>query len=52
VARGFATASTDTGHEGDADDASFAFGHPARLIDFGYRSVHLMTVEGKATTRN
>jgi feruloyl esterase len=48
VARGFAAASTDTGHEGDPDDASFALGHPARLIDLGYRSVHLMTVEGKA----
>lgn len=46
--KGFATASTDTGHRGTAFDASFAFGHPEKLIDFGYRSVHLMTVDAKA----
>ncbi len=45
--QGFATASTDTGHTGASGDASFAFGHPERLIDFGYRSVHLMTVDAK-----
>ena len=33
--RGYAAASTDTGHTGT--DASFAMGHPERLIDFGYR---------------
>jgi feruloyl esterase len=44
----FAAASTDTGHSGKLFDASFAFGHRERLIDFGYRSVHLMTVKAKA----
>jgi feruloyl esterase len=44
--RGYATASTDTGHEGG--DGSFALGHPEKLIDFGYRAVHEMTVNAKA----
>ena len=44
--RGFATASTDTGHVGGS--ASFVLGHPEKLIDFGYRSVHEMTVKSKA----
>jgi len=43
--RGYATASTDTGHVGDR--ASFALGHPEKLIDFGYRAVHEMTVKAK-----
>ena len=33
--RGYATSSTDTGHAGGS--ASFALGHPEKLIDFGYR---------------
>src|SRR5688572_10414393 len=45
--RGYAVASTDTGHTGV--DASFAVGHPEKLIDFGYRSVHETAVQGKAT---
>ena len=48
LARGYATASTDTGHEGSSVDASFAFGHPEKLIDFGYRAVHEMAVDAKA----
>ena len=46
--RGYATASTDTGHEGNGGDASFALGHPEKLVDFGYRAVHEMTVKAKA----
>ena len=42
--RGYAAASTDTGHTGNGGDASFALGHPEKLIDFGYRAVHEMTV--------
>jgi feruloyl esterase len=48
VRRGYAAASTDTGHTGDGADASFALGHPERLVDFGYRAVHEMTVAAKA----
>jgi feruloyl esterase len=43
---GYATASTDTGHEGN--NAEFALGHPDLLVDFGYRAIHEMTVKAKA----
>ena len=45
VGRGYATASTDTGHAGGS--ASFALGHPEKVIDFGWRAVHEMTVVSK-----
>jgi feruloyl esterase len=43
---GYATSSTDTGHVGAT--GSFAPGHPEKLIDFGYRAVHEMTVKAKS----
>ncbi|HEY2380108.1 MAG TPA: tannase/feruloyl esterase family alpha/beta hydrolase [Terriglobia bacterium] len=46
LSRGYATASNDTGHKGGS--ASFAVGHPDKIIDFGYRSMHEMTVQSKA----
>src|SRR6266851_1990378 len=46
--RGYATASTDTGHVGNGGDGSFAFNHPEKLVDFAYRAVHEMTVKAKA----
>jgi feruloyl esterase len=46
LARGYATSSTDTGHPGNT--ASFALGHPEKLVDFGWRAVHEMTVTSKA----
>jgi feruloyl esterase len=49
--RGYATAGTDTGHQGDALDASWAFHHPEKIIDFGYRALHLTTVNAKAIIR-
>ena len=45
---GYATASSDNGHEGAGDDASFALGHPEKVIDFGYRAVHEMTAKAKS----
>ena len=42
---GYATASTDTGHVGG--NASFAIGHPEKVIDFAYRAVHEMAVTSK-----
>ena len=45
---GYATASTDTGHKGG--NASFAIGHPEKVVDFAYRAVHEMTVKAKAIT--
>ncbi|HEY5623753.1 MAG TPA: DUF6351 family protein [Gammaproteobacteria bacterium] len=47
VRRGYATASTDTGHT--TSDATFAVGHPEKLIDFGYRAIHETALQGKAT---
>ncbi len=46
--RGYATAATDTGHEGDASDASWAYKHPEKIIDFGYRALHETTANAKA----
>jgi feruloyl esterase len=46
VIAGYATAGTDTGHAGNT--AEFALGHPEKLIDFGYRAVHEMTVKAKS----
>ena len=46
LARGYATASTDTGHVGGR--GTFALGHPEKFIDFAYRSEHEMTVKAKA----
>src|SRR5215510_2539707 len=43
---GYATASTDTGHKGG--NASFAIGHPEKVVDFAYRAVHESTVKAKA----
>lgn len=46
VRRGYATSSTDTGHQGSS--ASFTLGHPEKLIDYAYRSEHEMVVKAKA----
>ena len=48
--RGYATAGTDDGHEGGAG-ASWAVGHPEKLIDFGYRAVHETSVQAQAIIR-
>jgi len=45
----YATASTDTGHNAAVTPgASFALGHPEKLIDYGYRAIHEMTAQSKA----
>src|SRR2546427_3800954 len=49
--RGYATAGTDTGHEGDAVDASWAFRHPEKVIDYGYRALHATAENAKALIR-
>jgi feruloyl esterase len=48
--RGYATASTDTGHTGD--DVIFGKGHPEKVIDFGWRAIHVMTDTAKLVVRN
>src|SRR5205085_6181947 len=45
VTAGYVAAGTDTGHVGN--NAEFALGHPEKLIDIGYRSIHEMTVHAK-----
>jgi feruloyl esterase len=46
LVRGYATSSTDTGHTGNT--ARFAAGHPEKVVDFGWRAVHEMTLASKA----
>jgi feruloyl esterase len=56
LAKGYATAGTDTGHPGTGNaDGDFLIdrpGHvnPVELADFGWRAIHLMTTVGKAVT--
>jgi feruloyl esterase len=45
VKAGYAAAGTDTGHVGG--NADFVPGHPEKLVDFGHRAVHEMTVTAK-----
>jgi hypothetical protein len=47
--RGFAAASTDTGHTGS--DLAFAAGHPEKIIDWGYRAIQIMTESAKLIIR-
>jgi feruloyl esterase len=46
LSRGYATSSTDTGHTGGG--ASWAVGHPEKVIDFGWRAMHETAVASKA----
>ena len=52
LASGYATASTDTGHTGTMSTASWALGHPEKIIDYGHRAVHEMTVAAKVVVKN
>ncbi len=46
INRGYATASTDTGHS--TPGGSWALGHPELVTDFAYRAIHETTVKAKA----
>jgi feruloyl esterase len=46
VNRGFASASTDTGHK--ISEAQWPIGHPRRLENYGHRAQHLLAVNAKA----
>ena len=49
IVRGYATAATDDGHQSNSMfDASWAVGHPEKVVDFGYRAVHETAVTAKA----
>jgi feruloyl esterase len=45
---GHAAAASDTGHSAAGTDASWAREHPEKVVDFGWRAVHLTAVAGKA----
>jgi feruloyl esterase len=48
--RGYATASTDTGHAGD--DMKFGQGHPEKIVDWAYRSIHVTAEAAKIIVRD
>jgi len=43
VTKGYAATATDTGHGGTPIDATWAMGHPEKVVDFGHRGIHEMT---------
>ncbi len=45
--RGYASASTDTGHQAATTDASWALNNPAKRIDYAHRGTHVTTVAAK-----
>jgi hypothetical protein len=51
ILQGYASAATDTGHAASGTDATWALGHPEKIIDFGHRAIHEMTALGKATVK-
>lgn len=51
LSRGYASSGTDTGHRAIATDASWALGHPEKLIDYGYRAIHETAVASKTVIR-
>src|SRR5258706_14813115 len=52
LTRGYATASTDTGHVSSGSfDSTWALGRLDLVAHFGHRGTHLTAVNGKAHTR-
>ncbi|KAA6465499.1 tannase/feruloyl esterase family alpha/beta hydrolase [Acidobacteria bacterium AB60] len=45
--RGFAVAGSDAGHQAENTDATWAYEHPEKVKDFGWRAVHQMTEHAK-----
>jgi feruloyl esterase len=58
LAMGYATMSTDNGHLTDASDPlggsgqRWAYKHPEKMIDWGWRALHLSTVAAKIVVRD
>src|SRR5947208_14505456 len=50
-AKGYATASTYTGHRGGATGATWVGGYPEKIRDFGYRAIHESAEKGKTLTK-
>jgi feruloyl esterase len=51
ITKGYVATATDTGHTGSPVDATFALGHPEKVIDFGNRGIHEMTRVAKEAVR-
>ena len=52
IQRGYAAAGTDDGHSDPVNtDASWALGHPQKIIDFGYRALKETTDNAKAVIK-
>ncbi len=51
AANGYAVAATDDGHEAPGTDASWAVGHPDKVVDFGWRALKETTDAAKALIR-
>ena len=47
LAHGYATASTDTGHQASSNDSKWALGHPERVLNYGHRAHHLLAQTAK-----
>ena len=45
--RGFAVAATDAGHQAEGTDATWAYGHPEKVKDFGWRAIHVTAERAK-----
>jgi feruloyl esterase len=45
---GYATSSTDTGHQAGTNDGSWAQGHFDRVVDFAHRAIHVLAETDKA----
>lgn len=45
--RGFAVSGTDAGHQAEGTDASWAYNHPEKVKDFGWRAIHLTAQTAK-----
>jgi tannase/feruloyl esterase len=52
VNAGYATAGTDTGHQGGLTDASWAVDNMERFVNFGYLAIHRTTEVSKAIVRS
>ena len=51
IAKGFAVAQTNTGHDADREPLARFAASPQKLVDYAYRAVHVTAVTAKAVAR-
>jgi hypothetical protein len=51
ILQGYASAATDTGHAANGTDATWALGHPEKIIDYAHRAIHETAALAKATVK-